>query len=282
MRCPLFRVACLLLLLLSAGPAHAWAELGHRLVGELAQQALTPAAQREVNALLEGEAEPTLGGVAYWADTLRSSDPDRFRATSRWHYVSLVPDCRFDANQACPDGNCVVGAIREQARKLADRSLPIEVRRDALKFVVHFAGDVHQPLHASNRDDRGGNTFQISLRTTIPPEDYARAHYKDGIMGTNLHAVWDHYVLASADRSAEDYARHLLSQPLPETEPNPDPAHWAEESCRMIDSFELYPSGHIMDHSYLEAMRPLAERRVQIAAQRLAQLLNGALSQALQ
>ena len=90
----------------------------------------------------------------------------------------------------------MIGAIETQRAILADPKQPREARRDALKFLVHLVGDVHQPMHASNHDDLGGNEFQISLRTDIAPEKYARNKYVDGVMGTNLHSVWDYYVLA--------------------------------------------------------------------------------------
>jgi nuclease S1 len=265
-----------LMVLLAVRPAHGWAELGHQLVGELATPLLTPEARHEVETLLEGEAVPTLAGVAYWADALRTNDPERFRATSRRHYVALAAgSCAYDAGLACPNGECVVAAIQEHARVLGDRTQPREARRDALKFLVHFVGDVHQPLHASDRPDRGGNTFQVSLRTSIPPEAYARAEFKDGIMGTNLHAVWDYYVLASAGRPLDAYARDLRDRAAPANAAAPlEPARWASESCRLIERQQLYPARHVMDHAYLDAMRPLAEARVVVAAERLARLIN--------
>src|SRR5690606_14079888 len=154
-----------------------------------------PKAKAEVARLLAGEADPSLGGVASWADDLRDSDPARFKATSRWHYLNARGGgCDFDLERDCPGGGCVVGAIAAQRAVLADRSQPLEARRDALRFIVHFLGDVHQPMHAGNRTDAGGNGFQVSLRTPIEPEAYARNKYVDGVMGTNLHSVWDYYI----------------------------------------------------------------------------------------
>ena len=263
-----------LLLFLISGPSWGWGELGHQLVGELAQRQLTPAANARVQELLRDEPVPTLAGVAMWADHLRASDPERFKATSRWHYVNMPEGtCRFVATRDCPDGDCVLGAIEAQSRLLRDPAQPVEVRRDALKFIVHFMGDVHQPLHSSNRPDRGGNDFQVSLRTDIPPEEYARERDKDGIMGTNLHAVWDYYVLASAELPLGEYANKLgASSRLPSRQRKP--AVWARESCTLIDRRAIYPRSHDMDATYLNAMRPLAEQRVEQAADRLARLLN--------
>ena len=269
------------LTLAAAGPAGAWGALGHRMVGELAQRHLDPAAQAEVARLLAGEKDPTLAGVATWADDLRNEDPERFKATSRWHYINAKGGgCAFDVARDCPDGNCVVAAIEKQRAILADRSQPIDARRDALKFIVHLVGDSHQPMHAGNRTDSGGNGFQISLRTPLEPEAYARNKYVDGVMGTNLHSVWDYYILGSRGLDLRQYSDRLDKLPWP---PYPAPSRydvmplaWAGESCRLIDARGLYPpeDKHTMDHAYLDAMRPLAEQRVRQAAWRLAQLLN--------
>ncbi len=267
------------LTLLPALPAVAWSTLGHRMVGELAQRHLDPAAQAEVTLLLAGEPEPTLAGVSKWADDLRTSDPDRFKATSRWHYLNAEGGgCAYDLARDCPDGNCVSEAILAQRAILADRSQPLGARRDALKFIVHFVGDIHQPMHAGDRPDRGGNSYQISLRTPIEPEAYARKDYVDGVMGTNLHSIWDFYIFASTGRSLLDYSNRLDALPWP---PYPQPSQydvmplaWAGESCRLIDARGIYPEQHTMDDAYLDAMRPLAEQRVRQAAWRLAQLLN--------
>ena len=274
------RILLTALLLLLAPSAMAWSALGHRLVGELAQRHLNPVASAEVAALLAGEPEPTLAGVSIWADTLRASDPDRFKATSRWHYVNTpAGTCRFDSQRDCPDGECVIGAIEAQRQILADRRQPHAARRDALKFLVHFVGDVHQPMHANNRADKGGNDFQISLRTDLQPEAYARARYVDGVMGTNLHAVWDYYVLASRGRNLQQYADALDALPWPPmTTPVSAAQGWAGESCRLVESRGLYPANHKMDRGYLDAQRPLAEQRVRQAGYRLAALLNATLA----
>ncbi len=276
-----FALLCALFLIPVAA-VWAWAPLGHALVAELAQRHLNPAARAEVAKLLAGEPNPTLAGVASWADELRYSDPARYKATSRWHYINAKGGgCNFDLTRDCPDGNCVVGAIQKQLAILGDRSQPLAARRDALKFVVHFVGDLHQPLHAGNRTDAGGNRFQISLATTIPPEAYARKRYIDGVMGTNLHSVWDYYILASRGLDTQAYTDQLNQQPWSAAAAVGTPLAWAEASCRLIDANGIYPSDdqHKMDHTYLDKMRPLAEQQVHLAAERLAQLLNQTLGQ---
>jgi hypothetical protein len=258
-------------------PASAWGALGHALVGDLAQRQLTPAAQAEVARLLAGEPDPTLAGVASWADDLRSSSPEAYRRTSRWHYINTPEGvCTADLERDCPDGECVVGAIEAQRRILADPAQPLQARRDALKFLVHFVGDVHQPMHASDRPDLGGNRVAITLHTDIPPEAYARDRYVDGVMSSNLHSVWDYYVLASARLDTPAYAQRLDLGTWPATDALASgPTAWAGESCRLIEARGIYDAPATMkDDAYLRRMRPVAEQRVRQAAWRLAALLN--------
>lgn len=280
-------LAAALLCLGVSSTALAWSRLGHAMVGEIAQRHLDPKARAEVDRLLAGEPYPNLGGVASWADDLRNTDPELFRQTSRWHYINAKGGgCGFDLDRDCPDGNCVVGAIEKQLAILGDRTQPEAARRNALKFVVHFVGDVHQPMHAGNRPDAGGNQYQISLRTRISPEAYAAKNYVNGVMGTNLHAIWDYYILASKPLPVLDYIAQLDQALTPgpyETRVSPgEPLAWAGESCRLIDAKGLYPpdNSHILTDAYLDSMRPLAEERVRLAGERLARLLNQAIGDA--
>ncbi|MEO6104047.1 MAG: S1/P1 nuclease [Pseudoxanthomonas sp.] len=264
-----------------APDALAWSKLGHRLVGDLAQRHLNPAASAQVALLLAGEPDPTLAGVASWADDLRRSDADEFeKKTASWHYINFpVGTCVYLPERDCPDGNCVVGQIEHQRAILADRSRSMEVRRDALKFLVHLVGDVHQPLHSGNHTDKGGNDFQVSLRTDLKPGAYAQKDYVDGVMGTNLHSIWDYYIFGSTGLSFPEYSERLAAQPWPPQIPMEPlaPAAWATESCQLLDSHHLYAKSHKMDSRYLDAQRPLAERQVEVAAMRLADLLDSTL-----
>lgn len=274
----------LMALLAASAPVAAWSKLGHRMVGELAQRHLTPAAAAQVRALLAGEPDPTLSGVAYWADALRDDDPPRFKATSRWHYVNAAGEggCGFDPARDCADGGCVISAIEAQRASLADRTQPREARRDALKFLVHLVGDIHQPMHAGDRPDAGGNRFQVSLATQLEPEAYARDKYVKGIMGTNLHSVWDYYLLGETRLPLKAYSDRLDALPWPPAANTArlDPIGWAKESCSLIVAADIYPLQHKMDQGYIAQWRPTAEHRVRLAGWRLANLLNETLGSA--
>lgn len=265
------RLLAAALLLAIALPAGAWSRPGHRLVAEIAERGLTPAARAQAAELLRGEPAPTLAGIAIWADDLRDQDPDLGKRSSPWHYVNFRgPGCRYDAARDCPRGDCVVEAIRAQAAVLADRTRPREERVRALKFVVHFVGDVHQPLHASSRDDRGGNDFQVSL------DDGTRSG-----KGSNLHAVWDRELLGSARLEEKPYLWRLRDIALPASAPAhaADAARWAEDACRIVQRPGVYPSSRRIGTAYLDTWRPLAERQVRVAGDRLADVLNDALDQ---
>ncbi|HMB43282.1 MAG TPA: S1/P1 nuclease, partial [Luteimonas sp.] len=175
-------------------------------------------------------------------------------------------------------GNCVIGAIQAQRAILADTSAAPQSRRDALKFLVHLVADAHQPLHAGGHHDKGGNRYQVSLRTERVPPPFLRERYVDGVLGTNLHAIWDYDVLASAGLGERPYADRLAAASWPPVAAaNSNPVVWASESCRLVDTQALYPAGHAMDARYLIQQRPLAELRIRQAAYRLASLLDDAL-----
>lgn len=255
------RVALFLLLALPA-LADAWGPAGHRIIASLAERELTPKAHVAVRSLLALTHDDELAGIADWADELRDDPRQRalWRATTRMHFVNFASsDCHYVASLDCPDGRCAVGAIERYARVLGDHSRPADQRAEALRFLVHFVADVHQPLHAGYRHDGGGNGHQIRL---------------DG-RGTNLHALWDTPVLQVRGESWRRHAARLARAPLPAV--RGAPARWAEESCRMTRDDGVYPRTRHIDHRYLEQMRPLAERRVREAAARLAALLNSAL-----
>lgn len=132
------------LILIVTGTSHAWAwsSEGHRIIAEIAEQFLEPAAAQH-------------GAMAL-----------------RQHPISAAG---FDAARDCSRGNCVVAKIDQFSAELRDRNAPPKQRLEALKFLVHFIGDVHQPLHASDNGDRGGNNIHEEFKGRK----------------TNLHAVWD-------------------------------------------------------------------------------------------
>jgi len=247
------------------GSVAAWGFDGHRVVGFLAESELSPAARAEARRLLAGEPEPSLAGVSAWADTLR--DDPAWRHTGRWHWVNLPREnpCTYVPARDCPKGDCVVAAIAAQRAILADRSRGDAQRRDALKFLVHFVGDVHQPFHAGFGFDRGGNETQLRFDR----------------QGWNLHSLWDSAMVKHAGLEPAAYAQQLRGGPALPTDATLALAHpeerWALESCQAIHDHALYPERRTVGRGYLEQHRPLAETRLRQAGNRLAAVLEAAL-----
>ncbi len=251
-------------LLLSA-PALAWGPLGHRIVADLAAAQLDAAARAQVALLLQSEHADSLADIANWADQLRD-DPAQAalgKATAPLHYVNMHGSCTYKPALDCPDGRCVVAAITHYAAILGDRSLPLDQRAQALNFVVHFVGDVHQPLHAGYKQDKGGNDYQVQFEGKP----------------SNLHRVWDSWLLSTRHLDARQYAALLERQgpvqlPAPIAPLDDAPAQWAEQSCRVVMDGGVYPQGHVISAAYIARERPLAEQQLRLAGARLAVLLN--------
>ncbi len=254
---------------LSPPAAHAWSGYGHRLIARLAEAELSPQARAEVARLLGADDDRRrdkgmLGDIADWADDLRDNHPELSRATSRWHYINLGEDrCRYVPRKHCPNGNCVIAAIETQRGILADPKQSDAARARALKFLVHFVGDAHQPLHAGYGRDKGGNTFQIQLNG----------------QGSNLHTLWDREVVASAKLSEDRYLQRLQQMPLPRAARVGigDPTAWAQASCRIVLRDGFYPSRSKIEPAYFAQWRPTADAQLRIAGHRLAALLNSTL-----
>ena len=238
--------------------ALAWGPRGHRIVARLAEAQLTPRAWAEAQKLLALRGARHLSDVAAWADDLRDTDPVLFQRTKRLHYVNFHSrDCHYVPPRDCPDGECAVAAIEKYSAILANRSNSLAARAEALAFLVHFVGDIHQPLHAGYRDDAGGNDFQVRWRGR----------------GSNLHRIWDSTMLDSTHLSAAQYARKLATERTPVVASG-TPAEWAEESCRIDRDEDVYPSSRFIDDAYVQRELPIAERRLRQAGARLAALLN--------
>jgi hypothetical protein len=227
----------------------------------LAEAQLDASARPEVLRLLAISGNDSLADVSNWADDVREDPAQRelSRQTSRMHYVNFNDArCHFEAESICAGGQCVVAAIDRYAGTLGDRSRSDAERAEALRFLAHFVADVHQPLHAGYRPDKGGNTFQIRL---------------DG-KGGNLHSVWDSRIIASRKISWQAYARQLASKPLAIADG--DPRAWAEQSCR-ITRDGVYPPSRNITPAYLADHLETVDQQLQRGSARLAMLLNQSL-----
>lgn len=254
------------IIVLQPAVVSAWGVEGHAVVAEVATMRLSDVAKAQVARLLSpGE---SLASVASWADEVRHRRPE----TAQWHFVDIPrAEPTYSATRDCPvtptlpEGSCVVGAIKHFKQILADPTKPDAERTEALKWVVHFVGDLHQPLHCSDNHDRGGNQVTVRFFKAV----------------TNLHAVWDSGIITKVGITEIDYARHLdawlKSQNVAALEAGIE-ERWAEESHKAADqhSYKI-PANHRLGGTYFDANEPVVDEQLAKGGVRLVRILNEAL-----
>lgn len=274
-------LALLAALALIPVPAQAWGFYAHRKTAEIAQANVSPEARAKIARLIRSEKAlgtpecplKSLEDAAVWADCVRR-EGWRWGYTAAWHYRT-APICQaFNPRANCSGGNCVTAQITRAHRILADERLPAAVRLEALAFMVHFAGDVHMPLHSGDNEDRGGNDREA---------DYGI------IPSLNLHWIWDGPL---AERAISDPADPVVRRYSPAERAElsgGSPDDWGRESWEIARSF-VYPTAFDSDDvcaaplpgktalSQDDIIRgvPIAKRRVQQAGLRIAGLLESA------
>ncbi len=266
-------VAALIVLAPAVVPVAAWGAQGHHIVARIAWALMTPAAREHASALLDGGGMDAFVAAATWADDVRSNRPE----TSNWHFVNIhVSEAHYDAARHCPPterGDCVVAEIARLRAELVEPGRSAALKAEALKFLIHFVGDLHQPLHTIDNKDRGGNDVRVEA---LRGED-GRA--------TNLHAAWDTGLINLSDETEAARAVRLL-QDLAEHPVNVDldVVKWAEGNhdvaVRVVYHYPGFsPSGPpapaiTLDAAYRAAAAPVIDHQLELGGARLAALLN--------
>lgn len=266
------------LAVIAGASPQAWGVQGHRLVALVATNLLTPAARRQVEQLLPDE---TLADVAVWADDMVADNGQ----TAPWHYVNIPADAAgYDRDRDCPrqpgarEGSrndrwrdCVIDRILYFEERVGDAALDRADRATALKYLVHFIGDLHQPMHATGVA-RGGNGIPVVV---FGSPDCTRS---DGSSTPcNLHGVWDTSLIRRRDLPDREYLdvlmRQIKEQRLDAQQPGDSPAGWAMESLMLSNDALLPPNGAV-DDAYYRKQIAVIEKRLALAGVRLAAVLN--------
>jgi len=255
-------------ILLPAAPALGWGPAGHAVIGTAALDELKSSARIELRDFLQADSDADLQRAVeeacFWPDTVRESPQWAWSAVL--HYVNLPRQSnRYDRQRDCPDGLCVTEGILKYAAELGQKRLERDRRRQAFAWVCHLVADLHQPLHAGFRDDRGGNYFDIEYRGER----------------SNLHRFWDSML------ARERTARHQPETVAPEIgvpmAPSEvwragDVAAWTEESHALAVAY-AYPTDAVISEDFADASWALMQRQWGLAAARLALILNTVLLQ---
>lgn len=271
----------MMLLLVRPVAGFAWGEQGHRVIGLIAEHYLTASARGRIAALLAQDTSrladsTSIADESVWADRFRDSDRHgsqvRYRQTQAWHYVDLEID-HPDIAAACQNHECIVDKIEGFKHALADPATPPPERVLALQFLLHLVGDLHQPLHAADEHDRGGN--DVSVTSGAPPH------------AGNLHQYWDSVTVAGLGSPSEAVAERLIAgisaAQLRDFRAG-SVRDWAYESFGVAQR-EVYgklpaPDAHgfrTLDDEYTRNATAIVAIQLQRAGVRLAVILNDAL-----
>jgi len=264
------------LLCLSMTPLQlsAWGAKGHQVVADIAYSRLTPQTRKNVKLLLGHE---TLVSIASWADDVRKQHDEAYD----WHFVDIPKDAAgFDQQRDCfrpqdkhkdaqtDHHNCAVDRIGVFEQVLGDANATREQRAEALKWVVHFVGDLHQPLHAID-EARGGNDIKLPVFGNPQCGDYP----------CNLHWVWDSMLMEHTGLSEHDYVRRvqkLITAEQLDQKADGGPVDWANESHLQARTI-LQEKPAAVDQAYYDANIRLVDEKLALAGIRLASALNSTL-----
>ena len=276
----IFRLVAALAVLALPAPAFAWGFFGHETTARIALANVSPQTRAAVARLLRHEGElgtpdcpvRSLETAATWPDCIRR-EGWRWGYTSAWHFQDAPIAEPYDARAHCSGGACVSAQITRNYRILADESLPGNVRLEALAYMVHFAGDIHLPLHSGDNDDRGGNAVETSYG--IVPR-------------RNLHSIWDSALAERAITSADPPLVRRYSSEERTALAGGEVADWSRESWELARGFvypnalgrELVarekPESAALTQEAIVAAVPVVERRIVQAGLRIAALLDSA------
>ena len=252
-------VICVILISAFPTPTFAWNDKAHRIIAALAWIKLKndPAIQNKISELLgdKGSDGGPLIAISTWADAYTGNQD-----TTSWHFVAIpLSDSRYDENRHCPYRNCLVAKINEKKIELGS-SRSRQTRIEALKYLVHLVGDVHQPLHCADNNDAGGNRVQVKFFGNL----------------TTLHRVWDSDMIERAALSESQYVRKLEGI---RTSPGYWVDRWAEDSHLLAVKYAYaIPKDRELGNAYYKTNLPIVDRQLAIAAEKLAQVLRDALS----
>lgn len=241
-------------------PALAWGQLGHRVIGELADERINGKTKAAI-ALILGEED--LAEASTWADEQRSNPAGFWQEEAGpYHYVTVPEGTTYAAVGAPAEGDAL-NALGRFAATVRNPDASREEKALALRFIIHIVGDVHQPLHAGNGKDRGGNDVKVRWFG----------------QETNLHSVWDSRMIEGQDLSYTEYTAWLGRQIAPAQtiawwEPNPEV--WIGESTQIRD--RIYPEAAdgmpSLGYAYQYQHLATAELRLQQGGVRLAAYLD--------
>lgn len=232
-----------------------WSATGHRVVGEVASHHLSRKARKAVARLLDGH---SLAEVSTYGDDIKSDI--LYRRFSVWHYVNIPPDRRYSESEHYKGGDLVTG-IEHCISVLKDKNAPREEQAFYLKMLIHFIGDLHQPLHVGRQEDKGGNDIQL--------------RWFD--QGSNLHRLWDSNLIESYGMSYTELAANLprWSRTRVREAQQGGLLAWVDENQDLVNRvYASVESGDKLSYRYRYEWWDTVEQQLLLGGLRLAAVLN--------
>jgi hypothetical protein len=232
-----------------------WGPTGHRATGKIAENHLTKKALRNIDKLLKGQ---SLAFVSTYGDEIKSDK--RYNDFYTWHYVNMPLDSNYESSEKNPKGDLVTG-INKCISVLKDDNSSDEDKVFYLKLLVHFIGDLHQPMHIGRAEDKGGNTIQVQW--------FGR--------GTNLHRVWDENMIEEWKMSYLELADNAedLSKEQIKSIQNGSIVDWVHDTHELSKTtYASVEVGENLRYRYSYDHFGTVRKQLQKGGIRLAKLLN--------
>lgn len=237
-----------------ASNSYAFNAQNHRVICDMAYQQLTPAVQTNIDQLIAKSPFSQFASACSWPDQIRQEP--QHKHTKTWHYINVPRQANSVQESYCAPEGCLLSAIPLMQQRIQKNR---HSDWQSLLFLSHFVGDMHQPLHVSYADDRGGNRVHVSYRGK----------------STNLHSLWDGALLKK-EQWPQQSARLLqgISQQQRQQWQQGRVEEWATESLLITqEAYRLLPVSKKINDKYVDYFAPQLEVQLQKASVRLAKLL---------
>ncbi len=234
--------------------AFSWGQTGHRVVGQIAQNHLSKKAKKELAMIMGHE---SLVEASTWMDNIKSDD--QYDHMKPWHYVTIPDGQNYSTSEKTDKGDAYE-AIDRMIDILKDETKNFKEKRDAVAILTHLVGDIHQPLHVGNGEDRGGNDVKIKW-------------FYDK---SNLHRIWDSGMIDSKQLSYCELAKMIDHKVDNSAVKTLDKSMWIKEAMELRPQIYDIEGKEHLSYEYLYKNWPTVKDQLYKAGIRLAEILNAA------
>lgn len=247
-------ISILLVMIFSSSQAFSWGQTGHRAIGEVASKYLNKKAKKKLNAILNGE---SLAIASVWMDEVRSDKA--YNYTADWHWVSIPDGKTYEETEKNPNGDIIM-TIERLIKELNAGGLSAKNEQEYVKMLIHLVGDIHQPCHVGNGEDKGSNDVKVQW--------FGKS--------SNLHKVWDSEMIDGKNLSYTELAKavDVATKDTVEKWQNDPLDTWVREVIAMRSQVYDFPDDKKLRYEYAYKNWDTVQQQLVKAGVRLAEVLN--------